>query len=123
VTSNADYVCRYCGHPVSVQEDGEWGHTNLVLYQLRFWCVPQRKLERVEPASPNGSYGRDMAINSESVFPESVTAMMTDDPMMPTAPLEDFLVAMAIDDNTWWRVGCGHHLNLFDAACERAGLM
>lgn len=62
-------------------------------------------------------------MTAESVFPESVTAMMTDDSMVPTASLEDFLVAMAIDDNTWWRVSCGHHLNLFDAACERAGLM
>jgi hypothetical protein len=64
-----------------------------------------------------------LASNVESVIPESVTAMMGDDPMVPTAPLEDFLIAMVIDDNTWWRIGCGHHLNLFDAACERAGLM
>lgn len=61
-------------------------------------------------------------MNPEEVFPPSVTAMMTASPMVPTAPLEDFLVAMALDDNTWWRVSCGHHLNLFDAACERAGL-
>jgi hypothetical protein len=56
-------------------------------------------------------------------MPESVTAMMGDSPMVPTAPLEDFLIAMAIDDNTWWRISCGHHLNLFAAACEKAGLL
>ena len=46
--------------------------------------------------------------------------MMTDDPMVPTAPLEDFLAAMATDDNVWWRVSCGHHLNLFEAVCDQA---
>jgi hypothetical protein len=38
---------------------------------------------------------------------------------VPTAPLEDFLIAYAEDDNWWWRIACGHHLNLFDAALDR----
>ena len=57
MTSPADYVCRYCGHPVSIQESGEWGHTRLVLDQLRFWCVPPRKLEPVEPLAHSVQLG------------------------------------------------------------------
>lgn len=51
-------------------------------------------------------------------IPESVR-LMADDPQAPTAPLVDFLAAMKVDDNWWWRVACGHHLNLFDEAVER----
>lgn len=36
-----------------------------------------------------------------------------------TPPLDEFLRLYEEDDNIWWRTGCGHHLNLFDAACER----
>lgn len=50
-------------------------------------------------------------------IPPSVQAMV-DDPQAPTAPLNDFLAAMAIDDNWWWRIASGHHLNLFEAAVE-----
>jgi hypothetical protein len=51
-------------------------------------------------------------------IPDSVTAM-ADEPQAPTAPLDDFLAAYSADDNWWWRVPCGHHMNLFDAAIER----
>ena len=51
-------------------------------------------------------------------YPESVEAMLTD-PANPTAPLADFLEAYVQDDNLWWRIGCGHHQNLFDAALDR----
>jgi hypothetical protein len=37
----------------------------------------------------------------------------------PTPPLGSFLRAYAEDDNEWWRLSCGHHLNLFDAAVEQ----
>lgn len=50
--------------------------------------------------------------------PDAVTAMVTN-PQAPTAPLDEFLVAYNQDDNLWWRIGCGHHQNLFDAAIER----
>lgn len=63
-------------------------------------------------------------MNPEAEIPESVKAMMAaDGPMTATAPLEDFLIAYALDDNVWWSISCGHHQNLFDAACDRAGLM
>ena len=55
---------------------------------------------------------------ADEPIPASVIAM-ADDPQAPTAPLDDFLVAMTIDDNWWWRIGCGHHLNLFEEAIER----
>ena len=48
-------------------------------------------------------------------LPESVRRMI-DDPQAPTAPLDEFVAAYNDDDNLWWRVGCGHHLNLFDEA-------
>jgi hypothetical protein len=49
----------------------------------------------------------------------AVQAMLTDGAMVPTAPLDEFLAAYAEDDNLWWRISCGHHQNLFDAAVER----
>jgi hypothetical protein len=49
------------------------------------------------------------------MIPPTVQAML-DDPGAPTAPLEDFLAAYAQDDNIWWRISCGHHLNLFEMA-------
>lgn len=51
------------------------------------------------------------------ILPATVQAMI-DDPHAPTAPLKDFLLALILDDNVWWRIVCGHHQNLFDAACE-----
>lgn len=48
----------------------------------------------------------------------SVQAMASE-PSAPTAPLNEFLLAYGDDDNWWWRIGCGHHMNLFDAALER----
>jgi hypothetical protein len=56
-------------------------------------------------------------MNADSI-PASVRAM-ADDPQAPTAPLEDFIEAMRYDDNWWWRIGCGHHLNLFEEALDR----
>ncbi len=51
--------------------------------------------------------------------PESVLAMADSESQAPTAPLEDFLRIYEQDDNWWWRIACGHHQNLFDAAVER----
>ncbi len=48
----------------------------------------------------------------------AVEAMVREN-MAPTAPLDEFLTAYAKDDNLWWRIGCGHHQNLFDALQER----
>ena len=48
----------------------------------------------------------------------SVEAMVTD-PQAPTAPLDEFLADYAEDDNLWWRIASGHHLNLFEAAVDR----
>ena len=36
-----------------------------------------------------------------------------------TPPLDEFNVMYDEDDNVWWRIGCGHHMNLYDAAVER----
>lgn len=35
-----------------------------------------------------------------------------------TPPLDEFLTLYHADDNVWWRIGCGHHQNLFEAAVE-----
>lgn len=53
-------------------------------------------------------------------LPKSVEAMMEAGGAShaPTAPLAEFFAAYEEDDNLWWRVGCGHHMNLFDAAME-----
>ena len=57
----------------------------------------------------------------EIEVPASVVAM-TEDSHAPTAPLADFLAAYMADDNWWWRIACGHHENLFDAAIEQLEL-
>ena len=36
----------------------------------------------------------------------------------PTPPLATYLRLEAADKNLFWRIGCGHHENLFDAACD-----
>lgn len=36
-----------------------------------------------------------------------------------TPPLKDFLEAYDDDDNVWWHLACGHHMNLFDEAVDR----
>lgn len=36
-----------------------------------------------------------------------------------TPPLDVFLERYRRDDNEWWRLGSGHHLNLFLEAVER----
>ena len=36
-----------------------------------------------------------------------------------TPKLDDFLKAYERDDNVWWRLACGHHMNLFEEAVER----
>jgi hypothetical protein len=56
--------------------------------------------------------------DQSALIPATVRAM-ADDPQAPTAPLNDFLEAMRWDDNWWWRIGCGHHLNLFEEALDR----
>ncbi|WP_280201296.1 hypothetical protein [Nocardia cyriacigeorgica] len=35
-----------------------------------------------------------------------------------TPSLDEFRRAYAADDNEWWRLECGHHMNLFEAALE-----
>lgn len=50
---------------------------------------------------------------------ENVIRMVSDDPMIPTAPLEEFIAAYEKDDNLWWSISCGHHQNLFEAAVEK----
>lgn len=50
-------------------------------------------------------------------IPRTVTDMMQPD--APTAPLEDFLVAYAMDDNWWWRLSSGHRQNLFEDALDQ----
>lgn len=50
-----------------------------------------------------------------SGLPDNVRAMI-EDPQAPTAPLPDFLLAFENDGDLWWRIGCGHHLNLFEEA-------
>lgn len=37
----------------------------------------------------------------------------------PTPPLDEFLLRYDVDDNEWWRMDSGHHMNLFDEAVER----
>jgi hypothetical protein len=34
-------------------------------------------------------------------------------------PLDEFLKRFHEDDNEWWRVPCGDHLNLFEEAVSR----
>jgi hypothetical protein len=36
-----------------------------------------------------------------------------------TPPLDDFRAAYDADDNVWWATACGHHQNLFEAACDQ----
>jgi hypothetical protein len=36
-----------------------------------------------------------------------------------TPPLDEFLKTYEQDDNVWWIMDCGHHMNLFDQAVER----
>ena len=36
-----------------------------------------------------------------------------------TPPLAAFRAHYEQDDNLWWMTGCGHHQNLFEAACEQ----
>ena len=50
--------------------------------------------------------------------PASVELMLRND-SAPTPPLDDFRRALADDPNLWWRTACGHHRNLFEAACDR----
>jgi hypothetical protein len=35
-----------------------------------------------------------------------------------TPSLDDFRQSYETDNNAWWRLECGHHMNLFDAALE-----
>jgi transposase len=41
---------------------------------------------------------------------------MNDD---PTPPLDEFLPRYDADDNVWWAMDSGHHMNLFDEAVDR----
>lgn len=35
-----------------------------------------------------------------------------------TPPLDEARAALEADRHLWWAIDCGHHENLFDAACE-----
>lgn len=35
-----------------------------------------------------------------------------------TPSLEEFCARYEADNNEWWGISCGHHQNLFEAACE-----
>jgi DNA-binding transcriptional MerR regulator len=48
---------------------------------------------------------------------ESVERILTDQ-YAPTPALGVFLAALREDSRLWWRVNCGHHLNLFEAALD-----
>ena len=48
---------------------------------------------------------------------DSVRRMLDQD-KAPTAPLADYLEAEQEDGNLWWRIDCGHHLNLFEEAVD-----
>jgi transposase len=37
----------------------------------------------------------------------------------PTPPLDEFLPRYDADDNVWWAMDSGHHMNLFDEAIDR----
>jgi len=60
----------------------------------------------------------DPVMFATSTYSNAVQAMEMAG-QIPTAPLEEFIVAYFEDDNIWWRIDCGHHMNLFDAAVER----
>ena len=53
---------------------------------------------------------------------DAVKAMTQDDPLTPTAPLDEFIAAFEEDPNLWWRISTGHHLNLLEAAIDRISL-
>ncbi len=36
-----------------------------------------------------------------------------------TPTLDEFNAMYDEDDNIWWRIACGHHQNLYEAAVER----
>lgn len=37
----------------------------------------------------------------------------------PTPPLDEFLAKYRADDNVWWALDSGDHMNLFDEALDR----
>lgn len=52
-------------------------------------------------------------------MPDAVKAMLGSESNAPTAPLDEFLAVYEQDDNVWWMIGGGHHMNLFDAAVDQ----
>lgn len=40
------------------------------------------------------------------------------DDKAPTPSLREFLAEYEGNSNLWWRIGCGHHQNLFDDAID-----
>ena len=54
---------------------------------------------------------------SEPNLSPEVQAML-DDPRAPTAPWWLFAAAYRRDPRLWWRIGCGHHENLFNQLLE-----
>jgi hypothetical protein len=49
---------------------------------------------------------------------DNMVAAMEQSSSTPTADLFEFREAYEDDDNIWWRIDCGHHMNLMDAAFE-----
>lgn len=50
---------------------------------------------------------------------DTTPAWLAADYAGPTPPLDEFLAEYKSDDNTWWYLASGHHLNLFDAALDQ----
>lgn len=44
---------------------------------------------------------------------------MSDHDWKQTPTLDEFNAMYDEDDNIWWRIACGHHQNLYEAAVER----
>ena len=44
---------------------------------------------------------------------------MSDHDWRQTPTLDEFNAMYDEDDNIWWRIACGHHQNLYEAAVER----
>ncbi len=64
----------------------------------------------------------DVTVNLGRTYTRTVAAQPAPVPSDPdvTPSLDDFLHDYEADTNIWWTLSCGHHLNLFEAAVERA---
>jgi len=51
-------------------------------------------------------------------YPESVEAIVNQEPDAPTPSLKDFALAVDMDPNVYWRFDKGHLVNLLEEAIE-----